>query len=174
MPPLSCDAAAARHQVDHRVRRVAASARACARPSSPSTLRANSITAHCMPEADAEERHAALARAADRLRSCPRCRARRSRRARGCRRRPRAALDALARARPRRAPCGRSTLHVVRDAGVRQRLVDRLVGVVQLDVLADDRDLDRRRAASGCRRPSRCQSSTGRCSRRRQAAGAAR
>ena len=36
-------------------------------PLSPRTLRANSITAHCMPEADAEERHLVLARVPDRL-----------------------------------------------------------------------------------------------------------
>ena len=58
-------------------------------PASPQTCRANSITAHCMPEADAEERHALARARSGSPRSSPRCRGRRSRPAPGCRPRPR-------------------------------------------------------------------------------------
>ena len=73
-------------------------------------------------------------------RSCPRCRACRTRRAPGCRRRPASSalgpspLDLLG-LDPAHAHPG-----AVGDAGVVERLVDRLVGVAVLDVLADDGD----------------------------------
>ena len=73
--------------------------------------------------------------------SCPRCRARRSRPAPGSRCSPRAP----GRSRPSCSkqlgvePLG-PDLHPVGDAAVGQRLGDRLVGVLELGVLADDRD----------------------------------
>ncbi len=102
-------------------------------------------------EADAEVRHAVLARVADRPGSSPRCRGRRSRPAPGCRRAPRRgrpgprARCARRRATRRRPPprwrCRRG-----------QRLVQALVGVLHLDVLADHADAARGAAGALIRR----------------------
>ena len=109
--------------------------------SSPATLRAYSMTAVCRPEADAEERDLLLAGVADR---------------------PHHALDAApAEAARHEDRVGAEEdvgvlvalerlgvdvveldLDVVGDAAVRERLVERLVGVAVVHVLADDRDVD--------------------------------
>ena len=108
--------------------------------SSPSTLRANSIDRALHAQADAEERDLRSSGRSGSPRSCPRSRACRTRRARGCRRRRPAAprrprvLDLLGLDPHDQHP------RPVGDAGVVERLVDRLVGVAVLHVLADDRD----------------------------------
>ncbi len=86
--------------------------------------------------------------------SCPRCRARRSRPAPGSRENPRA--SARYRPRPRSGRTSiqsRAHLHPVGDAAVGQRLGDRLVGVLELGVLADDRHLHLAFGDCGCGRP---------------------
>ena len=110
-------------------------------PMRPSTLRANSMTMICMPRQT--PRYGMLFsrayRAASSLPSMPRSP------------KPRAdedAVDALEQGRDRLLlqPLGVQPADVdarlLRDAGVDQRFLDGQVGVVQLDVLADDRDLD--------------------------------
>ncbi len=95
---------------------------------------------HLHAEADAEERHPALAREAHRLDLALACRARRSRRGRGCRARLPAAPPCPAARRSGCRPSRVDTLHAVGDAAMRQRLGERFVAVEQVRVLADDRD----------------------------------
>ena len=113
-------------------------------PSIPATWRANSRPRRACRGRSRGTGSRARARSARRG-SCPRTRGRRSRPGSGSRR-PRSS---------RRATAGRSTrlgVHpvdldraAVVDAGVPERLRDRQVGVLELDVLADERDPDRSR-----------------------------
>jgi hypothetical protein len=113
-----------------------ARARASARPA---TLRANSIGRELHAEADAEERDFALARVADRLdfaldAAIPEAAGDEDRvevveRGRWCRRAPVLRVDV-----------DEATLAVVLQAAVDERLVERLVGVAEVHVLADDGD----------------------------------
>ena len=86
MPPMSVDVALVVHEVDHRVRGWSGRTRSSWRPARPSTLRANSMRHHLQAEAQPEAGDAVLAGVAWPRRSCPRCRARRSRRGSPCRR----------------------------------------------------------------------------------------
>ena len=165
-------------QVDHRERRLGVElgrvgARPCRRRGARTRRRRPACRGRC-PGTGSPAR----ARPG-RRRSCPPCRARRSRRGSGCRRR-RASRSRGARS---ASSCSESTQSTSTrapwcDAGVAQRLGDRQVGVLELDVLADQRDphgarrLARRAAiellpARSGRAPApRCRSGRGRSRRR--------
>ena len=87
---------------------------------------------HLHAEADAEERHLALARELHRLRSCLRCRARRSRPAPGCRARPRDGCTASSRSNISAVDPVQLHLHIVGDPAMGQRLGQRFVAVDQV------------------------------------------
>ena len=82
-------------------------------------------------------------------RSCPRSRGSRSRRGPGPRRRRASRARPRARSTVSESTQSISTSAAVVDAGVPQRLGDRQVGVVELDVLADERDPHRRARRRG-------------------------
>ena len=87
---------------------------------------------HLHAEADAEIGHLALAGEAGRRRSCPPSRARRSRRAPGCRARLPDAADRVLLLEDLGVEPFEPDPDVVGDAAVGQRLVERLVGVLQV------------------------------------------
>ena len=110
----------------------------------PMTSRANSMTAHCRPRHRPRYGRPGARAPSGRRGPCPRCRDGRSRPGRGRRPRPRAARSTLSAVSGLAVHPADLRVDAVRPRGVAQGLGDRQVGVGELDVLADERDLEGR------------------------------